>query len=234
VAELKTSWFIIGLPFEAWKQTMRPATAEMWWNLIPLAGTVLFIGIAFGWRPWLHLRRYGTWGVLLFRSVNAGQTLRDSLTVMLWLLLLGQAIVVSAWIEPRFLLLAIVDGPTVEFLRVIGSVLLFLGLIVFVRALLDLGASWRIGIEEDTKPGLVTSGLYRFCRNPIFLALLIFLTGYTLLLLTPLSLALLLGTYIGVRQQTSAEEDYLRRAYGNYHEYARLVGRFLPGIGRLR
>jgi protein-S-isoprenylcysteine O-methyltransferase Ste14 len=213
---------------------MLPANAEIMWNFIPLAGTALFIGIAFGWRPWLHLRRYGTSGILLFRSVRAGQTLRDSSTVMLCLLLLGQATAVAGWARPRFLL-DLVDGATIEFPRMIGSVLLFGGLIVFLKAQHDLGASWRIGIEEDAKPGLATSGLYRFCRNPIFLAILVILTGYTLLLPTLLSLALLLGGYVGVRQQTSAEEDYLRRAYGDaYCEYARLVGRFLPGIGRLR
>ena len=102
-------------------------------------------------------------------------------------------------------------------------------------AQLDLGASWRIGIEEGTSPGLVTTGLYRFCRNPIFLAILITLTGYTLLLPTRLSLALLLGTFLGVRQQVLVEEAYLLRSYGDsYREYARRVGRFLPGIGRLQ
>jgi protein-S-isoprenylcysteine O-methyltransferase Ste14 len=81
----------------------------------------------------------------------------------------------------------------------------------------------------------VTSGLYRFCRNPIFLAILITLTGYTMLLPTRLSLALLLGASIGIRQQILTEEAYLLRAYGaDYREYARRVGRFLPGIGRLR
>lgn len=61
-------------------------------------------------------------------------------------------------------------------------------------AQLNLGASWRIGIEESSNPGLVTSGFYRFCRNPIFFAILIMLAGYTLLLPTRLSLALLVGS----------------------------------------
>jgi protein-S-isoprenylcysteine O-methyltransferase Ste14 len=104
-----------------------------------------------------------------------------------------------------------------------------------VTAQLHLGASWRIGIDEGASPGLVTSGLYRFCRNPIFLALLVTLSGYTLMLPTRLSLGLLLGAYIGVRQQVAAEEAYLLRTYGeSYREYARRVGRFLPGLGRFR
>ena len=106
---------------------------------------------------------------------------------------------------------------------------------LLVMAQLNLGASWRIGIEEGASPGLVTNGLYRFCRNPIFLAILTILTGYTLLLPTRLSLILLLGAFIGIRQQVLAEEAYPARAYGDaYREYARNVGRFLPGVGRLR
>ena len=84
-------------------------------------------------------------------------------------------------------------------------------------------------------PGLVMSGLYRFCRNPIFLAILIMLTGYTVLVPTRLSLSLLLGAFIGIRQQILTEEAYLLRTYGaGYRDYAYRVGRFLPGIGRLR
>ncbi len=81
----------------------------------------------------------------------------------------------------------------------------------------------------------MTSGLYRFCHNPIFFAMLILLTGYTLLPPTRLSLALLVGTFIGIRQQVLTEEAYLTRGYGDaYRTYAHRVERFVPGIGRLR
>ena len=119
--------------------------------------------------------------------------------------------------------------------RVAGAVLLLGGIVLLVAAQLDLGASWRIGIEEGAAPGLVTGGLYRFCRNPIFLAFFVFVAGYALLLPTRLSLILLVGTYIGVRQQVSVEEGWLRLTYGDgYRDYARRVGRFLPWAGKLR
>src|SRR5207249_3253215 len=109
------------------------------------------------------------------------------------------------------------------------------GAVLLVVAQLELGASWRIGIEQGARPGLVTSGVYRFCRNPIFFAILIVLTGYTLLLPTRLSLVLLVSAFVGMRLQVLTEEAYLSKAYGaTYREYARGVGRFLPGIGRLR
>ena len=60
----------------------------------------------------------------------------------------------------------------------------------------------------------MTSGFYRFCRNPIFFAILVLLTGYTLLLPTRLSFVLLAGAFIGIRQQILTEEAFLGRAYG--------------------
>jgi protein-S-isoprenylcysteine O-methyltransferase Ste14 len=44
----------------------------------------------------------------------------------------------------------------------------------------------------------------------------------------------LAGGFIGIRQQIMLEEAYLTRTYGDaYRDYARRVGRFVPGIGKL-
>ena len=100
---------------------------------------------------------------------------------------------------------------------------------------LHLGASWRIGIEAGARPGLVTHGLYRVSRNPIYLGLIVFVTGYALTLPTVLSFVLLIALYLGIRQQVAAEEAYLVATYGEaFRDYARRVGRFLPGVGKRR
>ena len=113
--------------------------------------------------------------------------------------------------------------------------LLFGGVVFLVTSQLSLGASWRIGIEEGARPGLVTDGIYAFCRNPIYLAMLITIAGYAVLIPTRLSLVMLVGAFIGIRRQVFAEEAYLVRTYGDaFRAYASRVGRFLPGIGRIR
>lgn len=204
------------------------------WHLLPLIGVVLLVGAVFCWRPWVQFCRHGTWGIILFRSGSLGQKVRDSLAVLLFILLLWQGVIAAG--QPEALSrLGGHDRLTLAVERATGAPLLFGGIFLLVIATLDLGASWRLGIEDSASPGLVTSGLYRFCRNPIFLALLTFVAGYTLLLPTRLSLVLLLGTYLGVRQQVAAEEAYLVRTYReSYREYARRVGRFLPGLGKVR
>jgi protein-S-isoprenylcysteine O-methyltransferase Ste14 len=200
---------------------------------VPLAGFLAVLAIAFVWRPWLQARRYGTSGVLLFRSRRRRQLVSDTLAVVWFALLIGQAALVAVrpdWLARR----ALWTDPTGG-LAAIGAVLMVVGLALMVTAQLELGASWRIGIEEGARPGLVTGGLYRYSRNPIFLAFLLMMLGYALLIPTPLSLALLVGTYAGIRRQISFEEEYLERTYGEaYRDYARRVGRFVPGIGRKR
>jgi protein-S-isoprenylcysteine O-methyltransferase Ste14 len=116
----------------------------------------------------------------------------------------------------------------------LGAVALFGGTALMVAAQLDLGASWRVGIDERARPGLVTTGLYAFSRNPIYLAVFVTVAGYITLLPTWLSLAVLAASVAGIRRQVLAEEGYLRRAYGDeFTAYERHVGRFLPKLGSI-
>lgn len=202
-------------------------------RLVPLIGASVFVG-SICWRAWLQGRQYGSSGVMLFRSGRRRQHVRDGLFLVLLLLMVGQA--VAAAIRPESLeSLRAIYGPASSTWQSIGAVLLFGGLVLLILAQVNLGASWRIGIEEAARPGLVTTGLYGVCRNPIFLAMLLVLGGFTMLVPTRLSLAMLVGAFIGVRLQALEEEAYLLRAYGDdYRAYARRVGRFLPGVGRLR
>jgi protein-S-isoprenylcysteine O-methyltransferase Ste14 len=199
---------------------------------LPLAGTLILVAIVCVWRPWLQRRRHGTWGLVLFKG-GVAQNVRDGMLFVLPLLLIGQAAVAAWW--PHTLPLSEADlraAPGVR--QVVGAVLLFGGLLLQAAAMLHLGASWRIGIDESARPGLVTGGLYRFTRNPIYFALIAALAGYTLLLPTLLSALILVGACVAIRQQILEEESYLVRTYGEqYRSYARRVGRLLPGVGKL-
>lgn len=199
---------------------------------LPLIGSLILVAIVFLWRPWLQRRRHGTWGIVVFKG-SLAQKARDAMLFVLPVLLIVQAVLAAGW--PDTLALAEADRRAAPVVRIVlGTVLLFGGLLLQTAAMLGLGAAWRIGIDESARPGLVTGGLYRFSRNPIFLALIAVLAGYTLLLPTLLSALILAGACVAIRQQIAEEESYLVRTYGEqYREYARHVGRLLPGIGKL-
>ena len=50
----------------------------------------------------------------------------------------------------------------------LGWVLMGLSLTLMLVAQAQMGLSWRIGIDEKNRTGLVTNGLFSLSRNPIF------------------------------------------------------------------
>ncbi len=203
-------------------------------SALPLIAVLVFYGLGFGWRTWVQLRRYGSSGIVLFRSGRLGQHLREALFVVLAVALLAEAALAA--VAPRRLPGLVPLAPaTAAVLRATGTVMVLGATALMLAAQLDLGASWRVGIDEGARPGLVTGGLYRYSRNPIYVAMLTALLGFALLLPSWISLGLLIGAGLGIRRHVRDEEAYLARTYGEeYRRYAARVGRFVPGVGRLR
>jgi len=203
-------------------------------SALPLIAVLAFYGLGFGWRTWVQLRRYGSSGIVLFRSGRPGQHLREALFVVLAVALLAEAALAA--VAPRRLPGLVPLAPaTAAVLRATGTVMVLGATALMLAAQLDLGASWRVGIDEGARPGLVTGGLYRYSRNPIYVAMLAALLAFALLLPSWISLGLLIGAGLGIRRHVRDEEAYLARAYGEeYRRYAARVGRFVPGVGRLR
>ncbi len=202
-------------------------------RFVPLTGiaSVLFIGVL--WRALVQRRRYGTLGIGRFDLKEPAQAARAAGFILFFGVLAVQAfraarnpapVRAANWLPVEALLV----------LSIAGAIILAGGLVLLVAAQLQMGASWRIGIDENAKPGLIDTGLFRFCRNPIYLALLVIVAGYVAMLPTPLSVLMWIGAYLSVRLQIHAEEAYLRRSYGEaYESYARRVGCLLPYLGRL-
>jgi protein-S-isoprenylcysteine O-methyltransferase Ste14 len=203
-------------------------------SALPLIAVLAFYGLGFGWRTWVQLRRYGSSGIVLFRSGRPGQHLREALFVVLAVALLAEAALAA--VAPRRLPGLMPLAPaTAAVLRATGTVMVLGATALMLAAQLDLGASWRVGIDQGARPGLVTGGLYRYSRNPIYVAMLAALLGFALLLPSWISLGLLIGAGLGIRRHVRDEEAYLARTYGEeYRRYAARVGRFVPGVGRLR
>jgi protein-S-isoprenylcysteine O-methyltransferase Ste14 len=115
-----------------------------------------------------------------------------------------------------------------------GWALVAAALALLVAAQTQMGAAWRIGIDERATP-LVTHGLYRLVRNPIYSAMDLVLVGAVLVAPSLWSLAAALAVAVALAAQTRLEERHLVALHGpRYCDYAARVGRFVPGVGRLR
>jgi protein-S-isoprenylcysteine O-methyltransferase Ste14 len=139
------------------------------------------------------------------------------------------AAVVPEWLD-RWDPLFQYRGPT---MLTFGALLMCVGAIIAWRAQHDMGPSWRVGIDPTESLVLVTGGLFRFCRNPIYLGLQIGMCGFFNMVPTCMTGALLAVALTLFQVQARLEEAHLWGQHGDaYADYCRRVGRFLPWTGR--
>ncbi len=103
-----------------------------------------------------------------------------------------------------------------------------LGDLIFLLSVVCMKDSWRAGIPDTDKTELVTTGVYRFSRNPAFLGFDLMYIGVLLLYFNPLTAVFTLFSVIMLRLQILQEERYLTAAFGEpYTEYKKHVFRYL-------
>jgi protein-S-isoprenylcysteine O-methyltransferase Ste14 len=115
--------------------------------------------------------------------------------------------------------------------RITAGVFAVLGLVLAGAAIAGfLRARTTILPEHPEKSSaLVTTGIYRVTRNPMYLGLVTLMTGWAVLLSNPLTLAVvpLFALYLQ-RFQIVPEEEALARKFGaSFEEYRRRVPRWL-------
>ena len=98
----------------------------------------------------------------------------------------------------------------------VPCVLLFLvGLTGTLAAQMSMGESWRIGVDESERTGLVTDGAFALARNPIFAAMLPTSLGLALMVPSWVALVGLAALFLALELQVRVvEEPYLKRVHG--------------------
>lgn len=115
-----------------------------------------------------------------------------------------------------------------------GAVVMLVALWLFWRAHVDLGLNWSITLEMRQDHELITRGVYRRVRHPMYAAIFLFAIAQGLLL--PNWLAgwggfVSFGLLYLVR--TPREEKMMAEFFGDaYREYAKRTGRLAPKLSR--
>jgi protein-S-isoprenylcysteine O-methyltransferase Ste14 len=95
-------------------------------------------------------------------------------------------------------------------------------------SLVAFGSSFRIGIDVDHPDRLVTTGIFTFSRNPIYVAFAFVLLGQFLVTPNWILLAYLAAGIWVLHRQVLREEAFLKKQYGpEYEEYCNRVRRYL-------
>ena len=114
------------------------------------------------------------------------------------------------------------------FVMTLGLAMLFLSLIVSSASLINLKDSWRVGVIEDQKTVLITTGIYRYTRNPYFVSYILMFAAYTILLQNIILLGLSIIGFLFVHKMILKEEKYLFSMHGDtYTRYKRKVPRYI-------
>ena len=110
----------------------------------------------------------------------------------------------------------------------IGVAFCFAGLLLLLWSLVSFGQSFRVGIDTDHSDKLITTGVFAFSRNPIYVAFAALLLGQFLIFPHWILLAYIgAGTWL-FHRQVLREEAFLRTHYGQeYLEYCNRVRRYL-------
>ena len=115
-----------------------------------------------------------------------------------------------------------------EALRWVGVALCVAALTLLAWSLVSFGQSFRVGIDTERPDKLITTGIFAFSRNPIYVGFALILLGQFLISSTWLLLAYLLAGYWLFHRQVLREEQFLSQYYGDsFENYRQRVRRYL-------
>ena len=105
--------------------------------------------------------------------------------------------------------------PSIPF-QLLGSLIGACGIAVTLLSQIQMGDSWRIGVDQQETTALITHGIYAKSRNPIYFGIFLFWAGVCItlphLLLWACAFVCWICIEVIVRQ---IEEPYLKKVHGD-------------------
>ena len=191
-----------------------------------LAYFLVYFFIAFAWKSWRTYLKTGVNPIVLPNTDDAyGFVATGFKLILMSILLYLCALVFFDFVES--------GSGTFQWLEFVGIeifawLLMTVGLLTTIKSQHDLSDSWRIGIDNHSKTNLITTGIYKFSRNPIFLSMRLSVFGAFLLVPNGVMLLLLGLSEVFIQVQVRLEETHLKQVHGKYYEiYASKVRRWI-------
>ena len=153
---------------------------------------------------------------------KSSQKMKDYILYLLWALLGMQLLGLSLFPFPY--------GMAVQ---CVGFAMAFTGVVISVMGRRELGVNWAHGGEYQVKNNqeLVTTGIYRHIRHPIYLGVILAYGGGQIVAGSYLSIVfLILFTYSSIVQAKKEEKLLLQHFGQKYEEYMRHTKMLIPYI----
>jgi len=124
--------------------------------------------------------------------------------------------------------------PYPEWLAIAAVILMLGGIMIVLFALVGLGtAATATPVPKEGAP-LRTNGFYALVRHPIYSGLLAAGLGLAVRGNTIWHIAIFVGLVVLLSLKSRWEERMLSVVHPEYAGYAARVGRFVPGVGKLK
>ena len=156
---------------------------------------------------------------------------RGEYLVVIQIALVALYIFIPAWPDLR-------NGDLYQRLTLLRWSVLAIG--IMVGAILGIGGSLTIRRYLTPLPypvennQLVDTGVYAWVRHPLYSAQLFAATGWAAFTLSLSHLLVTIAAFIFFNYKASKEEAWLTERHPKYQEYAAKVGKFAPGLGKLK
>jgi protein-S-isoprenylcysteine O-methyltransferase Ste14 len=164
------------------------------------------------------------------RGVKVAKSRRGALETVLLTFAWIAFFVPLVWVAtPAF---AFADHPPHALPLLAGVVCLAAGLWLFARSHADLGTNWSITLEVREQHRLVTQGVYRTLRHPMYSSLLLYSLGQALVVpnwIAGLSYGVAMALLFAFR--LGPEERMMLEQFGKeYEAYMERTKRLIPGV----
>lgn len=109
-----------------------------------------------------------------------------------------------------------------------GLILIHLSFFWILAAEIQMNRSFRIGLDEANRTDLITKGVFRLSRNPVFPGMMISVLGLFLIIPNMLTFTIFVLTWFVIQMQIRLEESFLEKQHGQrYLQYKQRVRRIL-------
>lgn len=151
-------------------------------------------------------------------------------TVVLALAWLGSMVLPLLWVFST--LFATAEYPLNPAVFAAGVLVAASGLWLFRRSHIELGKNWSISLDLREGHQLVTSGLYRHVRHPMYASIFLYAVGQALVvpnwIVGP---ANLVAFFVLFAVRVQSEEQMMADKFGDqYRNYLAKTKRLIPGI----
>ncbi|MFM6131622.1 MAG: methyltransferase family protein [Sphaerospermopsis kisseleviana] len=142
----------------------------------------------------------------------------------------------SMWLAEQLLLLCAIfvlgwrdwDKAETEWISVVGGGVMLAALVVAVSGFRALGRNLSPGPRPLREHSLVTHGIYRRVRHPLYTSLLLLSIGWAIFTHSWIACAATLVLLAFLHMKARVEEKHLESIYPQYRNYAARTGSFLP------